>query len=115
MKWLNALNNTVNATDNSNTQIITVCDREADIYDFFELAEAQKSKVLFRAAQDREINKKSKYSKKDRQYLWKVASGFQCAGEIVVKDTNQENKANRLRHLEVRFGKFIMNPPECKT
>ncbi|MDN3029925.1 MAG: IS4 family transposase [Candidatus Tisiphia sp.] len=111
MKWLNALQNTINATNNSNTQIITVCDREGDIYDFFELAQAQKSKVLVRAAQDREINKKSKYSKKDRQYLWRVVSGFQCAGEIAVKDTSQENKANRIRHLEVRFGKFIMNPP----
>jgi len=67
IKWLNALQNTINATNNSNTQIITVCDREADIYDFFELAQAQKSKVLVRAAQDREINKKSKYSKK-RQF-----------------------------------------------
>lgn len=110
MRWLNTLKETVKATNLSTTQIVTVCDREADIYDFFELAKTQDTAVLVRAARDREINRKSKCSTKDKQKLWKVVENFHCSGKITVEIPGRDNKAGRTAHLDVRFGKFMMNP-----
>ena len=35
IRWLDSLKRTADVTNMSNKQIVTVCDREADIYDFF--------------------------------------------------------------------------------
>ncbi len=111
IKWLEALKKTNSIIDSTQTEAITVCDREADIYDFFELAHSLDSAVLVRAAQDREINKKSRYSEKNKQKLWKLIQGFPCMGTIDLEIPARDNKPKRTACLEVRFGKFMMNPP----
>jgi hypothetical protein len=66
--------------------------------------------VLIRAARDREINRESRYTTKDKQRLWQTVSNFQCSGNIAVEVPGRDNKVCRIAELEVRFGKFIMNP-----
>lgn len=51
------------------TQIVTVCDLEVDMYDFFEFAASSNSLFLVRASQDRSVNKKSLYSKKKQSKI----------------------------------------------
>ncbi len=109
IRWLESLKKTNDMIDSTQTEVITVCDREADIYDFFELAHDLNSAVLVRASQDRDINKKSRFSS-DKQKLWKFVEGFPCVGEIEVEIPTRDNKPKRTAHLEVRFGKFMMNP-----
>ncbi|WP_143696883.1 IS4/Tn5 family transposase DNA-binding protein, partial [Wolbachia endosymbiont of Culex molestus] len=46
IKWLESLKKTNEIIDSTQTETITVCDREADIYDFFELAYRLNSAVL---------------------------------------------------------------------
>ena len=54
-RWLQSLRNAREIA--GDTQVVTVCDREADIYEFFKLSEEIKSPVLVRAKVDRAINK----------------------------------------------------------
>ncbi|MBW2333525.1 MAG: IS4 family transposase, partial [Deltaproteobacteria bacterium] len=67
-RWLEALENTKAVT--GGTQIITVCDREADLYDFFKCSQQIGAPVLVRANADRTINRNSRYAKKDVEKLW---------------------------------------------
>jgi hypothetical protein len=59
---------TNNIIDLTQTEVVTVCDREAGMYDIFELAHNLNSVVLVRAYRNRSINKKYRVSK-DKQRL----------------------------------------------
>lgn len=67
-RWLEALENTKEVT--GGTRIVTVCDREADLYDFFKRSHQIDAPVLVRANADRTINRKSRYAEKDVEKLW---------------------------------------------
>lgn len=58
-KWLESLNNTIARTPKG-TEVITVCDREADIFEFFDEAENKGAKLLVRLKVDRKIDESSK-------------------------------------------------------
>lgn len=51
-KWLVALQQTPRL---ANTEVVTVCDAEADVYELFALATASEKRLLVRAAQDRAL------------------------------------------------------------
>lgn len=68
IKWLESLKKTNKIIDSTQTETITVCDREADIYDFFELAYRLNSAVLIRGCRNRNVNKTSRYSREEK--LW---------------------------------------------
>ncbi len=112
MRWLTTLKKSHAPLEKSSTQVITVCDREADMYDFFECANKNNSKVLVRASQDRAVNKVSRFSKKNEDKLWGVAASFPSAGECCVEIPARHGKLGRVATLEIRFGKFTMNPPQ---
>jgi len=54
-KWLKSLRTTTQRTPEG-TEVITVCDREADIFEFFDEAEKQQAKILVRLKVDRTID-----------------------------------------------------------
>ena len=89
---------------------MTICDREGDIYELFELACRKNYPVLIRASQDRMVNKKSIYSKKTGQKLWDLAKSFSCHGELEVEIPARDTTPARTAVLEIRFGDFRMNP-----
>lgn len=68
--WLESLKKSKDALGLTNVHLVTVCDREGDIYDFFEFSEQLHSPVLVRARQDRKVNKPSHCSKKSKDTLW---------------------------------------------
>ncbi|MCX6723240.1 MAG: IS4 family transposase, partial [Candidatus Staskawiczbacteria bacterium] len=109
IRWLESLKNANKAAEE--TTVVTVCDREADIYDFFALAHKLNKPVLIRAAQDRNVNKASIYSKKNKQKLWDVIENMPCAGSIIVEVPAKNNQSSRIANLEIKFGEFMMNPP----
>jgi hypothetical protein len=57
-KWIEALRNT-QLHSPANTKVVTVCDREADIYEFFDEAETLNASVLVRLKHDRQIEESS--------------------------------------------------------
>jgi hypothetical protein len=96
---------------------VTVCDREADIYEFFKLSEEINSPVLVRANVDRAVNKPSRYAEKAVVGLWAYMEKQAVAGTITVqiparhKTPHCKERAARTALLTIKFGSFQLNPP----
>ena len=63
-RWLEALIDTKEAL--GDTEVITVCDREADFYDFFQLSDRMAAPVLVRATRDRLVHHGHPQARKDK-------------------------------------------------
>lgn len=111
IRWLDSFQESCKHFNAKNTRVVTICDREGDMYDFFELAHRIGAPVLVRASQDRAINKVKRYSKKKSEKLWSVVEKFPCQGTISIEVPARNNKPSRVAILEVRFGVFTMNLP----
>lgn len=114
-RWLESLKNTKAIT--GDTRVVTVCDREADMYDLFALSNRLKSPLLVRANVDRSVNKKSRYAEKGVVRLWDFMRDRPASGTITIeipkrKATPHVKERNaRTTILTVKFGSFVLNPP----
>lgn len=114
-RWLQSLKNASEIT--GDTRIVTVCDREADIYELFKLSEELNSPVLVRANVDRAVNKPSRYAEKAVIGLWAFMEKQSVAGTITVqiparcKTQHCKERAARTALLTIKFGSFQLNPP----
>ena len=111
IRWLDSLKKSKDALGLTNVQLVTVCDREGDIYDFFEFSEQLNSPVLVRARQDRKVNKPSRCSKKSQDTLWGCIKKLPIQGSTQVDIPARDNKPARIAKLDIQFGSFTMNPP----
>jgi hypothetical protein len=109
-KWLESLLACHEVLEKNAKNSVTICDREADIYDLFELANQKDLSFLVRGNQDRVVNKPSRYVRKQEK-LWETIEKSPCIGKINVKVPRHEKTPERQAVLEVRFGRFKMNPP----
>ena len=114
-RWLETLAATTETMGEN--RVVTVCDRESDIYDFFKLSNELESPVLVRATADRAINKKSRYAEKNVVKLWAHMGTLPEAGSYEI-DVQRKSKSKhcslrlaRNAAVVVRFGSFHMNPP----
>jgi len=114
-RWLEMLQNTTSLLPD--TQVVTVCDREADMYDLFRLSDALGSPVLVRANVNRSVNKKSRYAEKAVSKLWDFIRGKRCRGSFEVRVPAKKNQRNvcvhaaRVATVGVKYGTFSLNPP----
>jgi hypothetical protein len=114
-RWLEALRETKEVT--GDRRVVTVCDREADMYDFFRFSNELESSVLVRASADRTINRKSRYAEKNVVKLWGYIGKLPVAGtyeiEVSRKSKSKHSSAREARSatVKVRFGPFQFNPP----
>ncbi len=115
-RWLEALKNSRQVI--RDTQLITVCDREADIYELFQLSAEIGAPVLVRANHDRPINKRSMYAEKDIMKLWQLLEDQRCAGSFAIEVPARRGtkhatpRAPRMAPVELRFVAFTLNPPK---
>jgi hypothetical protein len=110
-RWLESLQNSNNVLlSTENIQLITICDREADIYDFFLLSDIIHSQVLVRANHNRTVNKKSTYSENSGEKLWDFVESKKCQGTIKIKIPAQDKQSARIALCNVYFSKIILNP-----
>lgn len=114
-RWLETLKTTNSLMDEK--QIVTICDRECDIYDFFKLSKELDASVLIRASANRTINRKSRYAEKSVTKLWEHLREKSEAGTYQV-DVPRKSKSKycseRLQRkavVTIRFASFQMNPP----
>lgn len=114
-RWLEALENT--KTVMGDTRIVTVCDREADLYDFFKHSHQISTPVLVRANADRTINRNSRYAEKGVEKLWERLRQEPETGSYTI-DIQQRSKRKHCKEREartatvsVRFAPFTLNPP----
>ncbi len=103
-KWLKALRETVKLTPEG-VQMVSVCDREADIYEFFMEAESLETGILVRATQNRVLQ-----DKKTRK-LWDSVTGSAIAGHLKVQVPAKEGQPAREAIVTVRFRSVRLKPP----
>jgi len=114
-RWLETLENTKAAT--GGTEIVTVCDREADLYNFFKRSHPIGASVLVRANADRTINRTSRYAEKGVKKLWEHMRQQIETGSYTLdipkrsKTKHCQEREARTATVAVRFGSFMLNPP----
>lgn len=116
IKWLESLKKSKEVLGFTNTQVITVCDREADLDDFFDFSNQIQFPVLVRANHDRIVNKQpSSYKRpkenKPKEKLGESVKKLPIQGHKTVEIPSRNNKPARTVLLDIRFGSFTMSPP----
>jgi hypothetical protein len=104
-RWLAALQETV-AESPSATTVITLCDREADIYEFLIEAQRLDAQFVLRAAWDRHVEHA------DYPRLWPLLEHQAVAGEVMVELPKREKRQPRAAQLAVRFTAVTLEPPQ---
>ncbi len=88
------------------TTLVSVGDREADIYELFQEAAAhpQGPKLLVRAMHDRAL-------KNEQARLWRTMQSQCAAGVQVLQVPRQGNRAARTAHLAIRYAAVALEAP----
>jgi len=109
-KWLLSFRKVAEAQKRcSKTMLVSVGDREADIYEFFGLALSDPAgpKVLIRAEQDRLLAE-------GQGHLWEKMARQEVSGIQEIQVPRQKNRPARVARLEVRFAEVTLKSPKNK-
>ena len=110
-KWLISFRKVVEAQKRCpQTTFVSVGDREADIYELFELAQKESAgaKLLVRATQNRMLAR-------EQGYLWEKVNEQKVAGIQEVHVPRRGGRRPRLARLEVRFAEVTLKAPTRKS
>jgi hypothetical protein len=93
-----------------NTQIISIADRESDIYELFTetLKEQHSPKLLIRARYERPL------AEKDGGHVWKSLRAKEVDTLSTVMIPRHKDHPARVATLQVRFAKVTLKPPKRK-
>lgn len=86
------------------TQLVSVCDREADIYDLFAASRAPGVHWLVRAAWDRKVDHPDKY-------LWTAMKSQDLLGTTTLRIPGRGKIAERSAQMSIRSGLLSIHPP----
>lgn len=111
IRWLNSMRKTASIFENENKKIVTIADRESDIYDLFLLAQELDTHYLIRASHNRKINKSAIHSENSGEMLWEYMGKQQTKGEVLVNVPKTEKLAKRVAKCAIKFGKIKVLPP----
>jgi len=110
-RWIESLENTCTNLKDTMFDIVTICDREADIYDLFLRAKQLNTSFVVRANHDRTVNKKTRYSEVTGEKLWSSLKKQPSKANIQIQIPKQKKQSERSAICEVRFSPFTMNIP----
>lgn len=110
-RWIEAFKNTHTHFKDFPARVVTVGDREADMYDLFHCAQELKASVLIRANFNRTVNRKSMYSEKSGEALWNLMKKKKTQAQITVHVPEKESRPARIAKCIVTFSEFTMRPP----
>jgi uncharacterized protein DUF4338/transposase Tn5 family protein/transposase-like protein len=109
-KWLRSFRQVAAAqTRCPQSTLVSVGDREADVYELFELAGSDPTgpRLLVRAEQDRLLAE-------GQGHLWEKLAQQAVAGIQELHVPRQQNRPARVARLEVRFAPVTLKPPQRK-
>lgn len=86
------------------TTVVTVTDREGDIYDLFALKRESNSELLIRAKHNRRVNHELKFVKE-------AIKGIPSVGQLEIVVPRQDEKKPRTASLTIRYASFDFPPP----
>jgi len=104
-RWIQGLES-VQSCKPEHTRVITVCDRECDIYEFFVAAERCQAEFVIRASWNRHL----KDSKGLR--LWEHLQARPVAGCYQITVPSRDAQPERTATLAVRFGAVTLGPTQ---
>jgi len=110
-KWLESFRRVAQVQrDCPNTTVVSVGDREADIYELFHLAleDPNGAKLLVRAEQNRLLEE-------GQQHLWPTLTSQPLAGIQEIHVPRRGNSPARVARLEVRFAAVTLKAPRIKS
>jgi len=110
VKWLRSLEAVARIQSQCpQTRIVSVGDREADIYELFVWATQQtgRPQLLIRAEHNRRV-------REEHGYLWEHLAAQPLAGIKVVRVPRRANRPARTAELEVRFGSVELRAPKTR-
>jgi hypothetical protein len=103
-KWLSALRETVSMLP-SEIRLVTIADREADIFEFLAEADELEAEYVIRAAQDRRL-------KGQVGLLWAHMAKQEVVGTVMVEVAARAGRAARQAELRVRVAQVTLQPPQ---
>ena len=103
-KWLEAFEQTIDLAPDG-VEVVTVCDREGDIYEMFVLAAQHDAKLVVRASADR-LLAEAEVSK-----LWAKVEQQSIAGYLTVQIVQNQQQQARQAIVSVRFTSVQLKPP----
>jgi len=103
-RWLEAFQETIELTPDG-VEVITVCDREADIYEMFALAQEKEASLLVRASSNRLL------LEPECQKLWPSVEKQPIAGHLTVKITGNSERNARTATVSVRYTNVTLKAP----
>ena len=103
-RWLEALEQTLALTPEP-VQVVTVCDREADIYELFALVAKRQASLLVRASADRCL------AENKVKHLWDKVERRRQVGELTVEITGNQKRPARQATVSLRFCQVTLKPP----
>jgi len=106
IRWLDSMKQTAACFEQENKKVVTIADREADIYDLFLLSDRLKTNLLVRASQNRRINKTAIHSDISGERLWDFMKKQKLQGTIKVKVPKKEALPERLAACNIKFEKI---------
>jgi hypothetical protein len=103
-RWLQAFDKTIKLTPEG-VQVVTVCDREADIYEMFVMAAERQASLLVRADDNRCLQ--------DDQvkHLWPQVAQQPVQGELNVLITGNDKRKERQATVSIRYCTVRLRPP----
>jgi len=103
-RWIEALRETHRLVPQS-TKVVTVCDREADIYEFLQEASLFNAQILIRASANRNLNDSGE------QRFFERLKTLPVVGSIELSLPRHEKRDTKAI-LDVRLGSITFAPPE---
>jgi hypothetical protein len=105
-RWIETLRETTKlSVSHASSMVVTVADRESDIYEFLLEAQAMNAKYVIRACHDRHVH----HAEYDR--LQEYLRSVEAAGAVAIDVPTQNRRAS----LELRFVPVTLRPPERMT
>ena len=108
-RWLESLRNSIHGVKNP-SRLVTIADREADIYEFMFEIEKNKSNFLIRAIRNWPINKRKKRSPSTGR-IWEFMTNQNVIGHINTKVPKKNGNKERDVKLTVKVGTFSIHAP----
>lgn len=106
-RWLETVNH-ASYHISSDTEIINIADREADIYELFVMERTPNSKLLIRVSHNRSLQDKS-------QQLFKALEDVKDCGHKQVTIGQRKGQSTRKAQLNIRYTRICLMPPQKKT
>lgn len=103
-RWIEAFQKTIKLTPEG-VEVVTVCDREADIYEMFVTAKEHQASLLVRADSDRRLQDD------EVLHLWPKVEQQAVTGEVKVRIIGNEKRKERDATVSVRFCTVTLRPP----